>query len=106
MSEIKGETTTVRPCQRQRRKLKAKAFARARRHDANDIVAVQDILDNLPLMGAKLRELKNLSQEIINIVHDPKPSTTLTRYGLREAERRAESPGGNLGRPYGTRIML
>jgi hypothetical protein len=61
--------------------LKAKALARARRHDANHILAVQDILDNLSLMGAKLRELKDLSQEIVNIVHDPKPSTTLTRSG-------------------------
>jgi hypothetical protein len=57
--------------------LKAKAFACARRHNTNHIVAVQDILDNLSLARAELGELEKPLQEIVNARHDNGLKSTL-----------------------------
>ena len=69
MSEISGETTTVRPFSSNGRKLEAEAFARAGRHDADDVVAREHVLDDLALMRTELRKPKSLLQQIVETVH-------------------------------------
>jgi hypothetical protein len=56
--------------QHQGRKLKAQALACACGHDADDVVAGHDVLDNLPLVRAKLRELEDPLQDVVNAVHE------------------------------------
>ena len=53
ISEISGETTTVRPFNITGRKLKAEALPGARRHDAYHVVAGEHVIDDLPLMRAE-----------------------------------------------------
>jgi hypothetical protein len=70
----KGRYDHGEPVQGNCGKLEAQTLAAAGRHHAHHIVAAQDILNNLALMGAELRKLKDPPQEIVNTVHRTTPS--------------------------------
>ena len=50
-------------------KLKAQALAGACRHDADHVIAVQNVLNNFSLVRTKVREPEDPLQKIINAVH-------------------------------------
>ncbi len=54
------------PAERHGRELVAETLARARGHDADNVVPGQDVVDDFTLMGTEVRQAEGAGQEIVN----------------------------------------